>query len=198
MENKLHALWMYIKHSRLLRILFFALLAIGVILYCLSHIPLTKSMRYDMQGYIVSTDGEILEEFTFTITGKDYNFIIDPKGGEIGFTGDKLTVLERDALIFQFQWNLASINKVYSFGHLVGQTNPKVPSYTYGTLSFYNKALNQYDWEPAAMLDLENGTFCMYSEHLASNAYIIGVTDPDMDPTTLITVYQDLFGAPKK
>ena len=62
MENKLHALWMYIKHSRLLRILFFALLAIGVILYCLSHIPITKSMRYDMQGYIVSTDGEILEE----------------------------------------------------------------------------------------------------------------------------------------
>ena len=110
MENKLHALWMYIKHSRLPRILFFSLLAIGVILYCLSHIPITKSMRYDMQGYIVSTDGKILEEFTFTITGQDYNFIIDPKGGEITVTGDQLTVLERDALIFWFEWNSPSIN----------------------------------------------------------------------------------------
>ncbi len=179
-----------------IRITLWTLVSILVLLAVLTYVPVTRSLRYDMRGYIVSPDGEILEEFDFTITGKDYNFIIDPPGGLISFSGNRLVTLEEDALILQFGWNLDSINEVYSFGHLIGRTNLNNPRYTIGSIDFYNQKLNQPDHEPTALIDLERGSFCMYAEHLADNAFIVGSTDPGTDPNALIKAYIHEFGNP--
>ena len=195
MKEKLHALWTYIKHSRLLRILFFSLLAIGVILYCLTHIPITTSMRYDMQGYIVSADGEILEEFDFTITGKDYNFIIDPPGGEIGFDGNELAVLERDAIVLTFDWGTSSVAKKGISGHFTDYVHP-TDTQILGALNYFDPSSNSYELD-SGMFDSENEFFCIYSDVLADNAFIVGVSDPDADPMTVVDGYLALVHIPE-
>ena len=195
MKEKLHTLWMYIKHSRLPRILFFSLLAIGVILYCLSHIPITKSMRYDMQGYIVSTDGEILEEFTFTITGKEYNFIIDPPGGLISFAGNELAQLERDAFILNFDWGTSSIAKKGISMHFTDSFR-LTDTQIFGALEYFDPVSNGYEWD-TGMFDAEHGNLCIYTKALADNAFIVGVSDPKTDPNAVIDGYLDLIHIPE-
>ena len=196
MKEKLYTLHMFLKHNIIVRIVLWTIVAAAVILLLLSRVPITKSLRCDMQGYIVSADGEILEEFDFAITGKDYNFIIDPPGGEISFSGDQLTVIERDALILYFEWGLDSLNEAYSSGHWVGEPFPDGSNYSCGTLTFYNKQQDYMDFE-TALIDLVNGTFCMYTEALADHAFLVGTTDPNTDPASLIQPYLDRIRIPE-
>ena len=112
------------KCKKPIRITLWSLVAILVLLAVLTYVPITRTLHYDMRGFIVRADGEILEEFTFTITGKDYNFIIDPPGGEISFSGDRLTTLERDAVVLTFDWRTSSVAKKGISGHFTDYVHP--------------------------------------------------------------------------
>ena len=194
MKEKLRSL--LIQYKTPIRIVLCAFVVILIVLALLTYVPITKTTRYDMRGFIVSADGEIREEFDFTVTCKEYNFIIDPPGGEISFSGERLAVIEEDALILDFEWGLDSINEVCSFTKMIGRAHPDNPRYTYSSVSFYNKKLNQYSFEPFALIDLERGSFCMYAEYLADNAFIVGSTDPRTSPNALIQSYKHHLGDP--
>lgn len=176
------------KWKRIVGIILCSVVAVLILLAALTYILRTKTLDYDLYGYIIRPDGQILEEFTFTITGKEYDFIIDPPGGTIGFSGEKLTQLERDAFILYFDWNSPTLTKNYSSGHYDGDYHPTEPRYVLGTLSYYSGTTNLYHRE-TGMLDLENGAFCMYADDLIENAFIVGVSDPDADPMAALEPY---------
>lgn len=183
------------QYKKPIRITLLSLVAILVLLAVLTYVPITKSMRYDMRGFIVSTDGEILEEFDFTVTGKDYNFIIDPPGGLISFSGDELEVLERDAIVLYFDWGTSSIAKKGISGHFTDDYH-HTDTQIHGMLSYYDPSSNSSEWDPG-MFDLESGNFCLYTEVLADNAFLIGVSDPDADPVAVRDAYLDLVHIPE-
>ena len=193
MKEKLQAILQ--AYKRPIRIVLWTLAVIAVVLYLLSHVPITKSLRYDMRGFIVRADGEILEEFDFTITGKDYNFIIDPPGGEISFNGDQLTTLERDAVVLTFDWGTSSIAKKGISGHFTDYVHP-TDTQILGALNYFDPSSNSYELD-SGMFDSEKGNFCIYSDVLADNAFIVGVSDPETDPTTVIDGYLDLVHIPE-
>lgn len=183
------------QYKKPIRITLWSLVAILVLLAVLTYVPITKSLRYDMQGYIVSTDGEILEEFDFTVTGKDYNFIIDPPGGEISFSGNELAVLERDAIVLYIDWGSSSIAKKCLSGHFTDYVHP-TDTQILGALSYYDSSSNRHEWD-YGMFDSEHGNFCIYTEVLADNAFVIGVSDPDADPVAVRDAYLDLVHIPE-
>ena len=189
MKEKLQA------YKRPIRIVLWTLAVIAVVLYLLSHVPITKSLRYNMRGFIVRADGEILEEFDFTITGKDYNFIIDPPGGEISLGGNELAVLERDAIVLYFDWGSSSIAKKGISGHFTDYVHP-TDTQILGALNYFDPSSNSYELD-SGMFDSEKGNFCIYSDVLADSAFIVGVSDPDTDPMTVIDGYLDLVHIPE-
>ena len=73
MKEKLRSLLTQYKTP--IRIVLCACVAILLVLALLTYVPITNTTRYDMYGYIVRADGKILEEFDFTITCEEYNFI---------------------------------------------------------------------------------------------------------------------------
>ena len=193
MKEKLQAILQ--AYKRPIRIVMWTLAVIAVVLYLLSHVPITKSLRYNMRGFIVRADGEILEEFDFTITGKDYIFIIDPPGGEISFSGDQLITLERDAVVLTFDWGTSSVAKKGISGHFTDYVHP-TDTQILGSLNYYDPSSNSYELD-SGMFDSEKGNFCIYSDVLADNAFIIGVSDPDADPMTVLNGYLDLVHIPE-
>ncbi len=151
----------------------------------LTYIPRTQALSYDMYGYIISPEGDVLEQFSFKITGTAYDFIIDPPGGGIHFSGNEVTKLERDAHILYFEWGSKTLSKDYYSGHFSGDYWPGNSRYISGTLVYYSAEQNRGVFEQG-MLDLEGEAFCMYSYTLAKNAFIVGLTDPDGDPHAVI------------
>ena len=171
-----------------------AIVIILVVLALLTYVPITKTTRYDMRGFIVRADGEILEEFDFTITGKDYNFIIDPPGGSISFSGNKLVEVERDAFVLYFDWGTSSIAKRCYLGHFTDSfriTDTKM----LGTLMYHDPIANSSEFD-SGIFDAKYGTFCIYTDVLASNAFIVGTADPQVAPDALIKSYKHHFGDP--
>lgn len=148
-----------------------------------------------MYGYIIRPDGQIMEEFTFTISGKKYDFIIDPPGGEISFSGDTLVKIQDDAFILYFDWNSDTISENYTFGNYTARYLSENRRYITGALSYYCGKTNSPHLEPG-MLDLEGSTFCMYATNLVNGAYIVGVTGPNADPMAAIKAYQEHAGVP--
>lgn len=193
MKEKLQAILQ--AYKRPIRIVLWTLAVIAVVLYLLSHVPITKSLRYDMRGFIVRADGEILEEFDFTIIGKDYNFIIDPPGGEISFSGDQLTTLERDAVVLTFDWGTSTVAKKGISGHFTDYVHP-TDTQILGALNYFDPSSNSYELD-SGMFDSEKGNFCIYSDVLADSAFIVGVSDPDADPMTVVDGYLDLVHIPE-
>ena len=193
MKEKLQAILQ--AYKRPIRIVLWTLAVIAVVLYLLSHVPITKSLRCNMRGFIVRADGEILEEFDFTITGKDYNFIIDPPGGEISFSGDRLTTLERDAVVLTFDWGTSSVAKKGISGHFTDYVHP-TDTQILGALNYFDPSSNSYELD-SGMFDSEKGNFCIYSDVLAGNAFIVGVSDPETDPMTVVDGYLDLVHIPE-
>lgn len=183
------------QYKKPIRIVLWSLVAIFVLLAVLTYVPVTRSLRYDMRGFIVSPDGEILEEFDFTITGKDYNFIIDPPGGEIGFNGDQLITLERDAVILTFDWGSSSIAKKGISMHFTDYVHP-TDTQILGALDYFDPVSNCYEWD-SGMFDTDSGNFCVYTDVLADNAFIVGVSDSDADPMTVVDGYLDLVHIPE-
>ena len=154
----------------------------------LTYIPRTQALSYDMHGYIITQDGEIVEQFTFQITGKAYDFIIDPPGGSAHFSGNELTELSMDAHILYFEWNCKRLSEDYGAGHFQGDYWPGDPRYVSGTLTYYDTYENRCFFE-SGMLDLESEAFCMYGRNLVNDAFIVGLTDPDGDPHAVIEDY---------
>lgn len=173
-----------------------------LLLAAMTYIPQTRELRYEMNGFIISPDGQIMEEFTFTIYGKEYDFIIDRPGGVISHTGETLVKVERDAFIMYFDWDSATISKNYTFGHYTGDYHPTDSQYVFGMLDYYCGNTNSSHFE-SGMLDLENGAFCMYADDLVEKAFIVGVSDPDTDPMAVLEPYlkfvriPDLQSAPE-
>ncbi len=176
------------KWKKVVGIILCSVVAVLLLLAALTYIPRTKMLEYDLHGYIIRPDGQILEEFTFTITGKEYDFIIDPPGSTISFQGENLIQLERDAFILYFDWNYDAITKKYTFGNFDGDYHPTEPRYVLGTLCYYSGATNSSHYE-TGVLDLENGAFCMYADDLIGDAFIVGMSDPDSDPMTVLESY---------
>ena len=178
-----------------IRIVLCAFVVILIVLALLTYVPITKTMRYDMRGFIVRPDGEILEKFDFTITGKDYNFIIDPPGSLVSFGDNEVAVLERDAIVLYFDWGTSSIAKMGISGHFTDDYR-HTDTQMHGMLSYYDPSSNSYEWD-SGMFDTDSGNICVYTDVLADNAFIVGVSDPDADPMTVIDGYLDLVHIPE-
>ena len=192
MKEKLRSL--LIQYKTPIRIVLCAFVVILIVLALLTYVPITKTTRYDMRGFIVSADGEIREEFDFTVTCKEYNFIIDPPGGSISFSGNKLVELERDAFVLYFDWGTSSIAKKCYFGHFTDSfrvTDTKM----IGSLMYYDSKSNSSALD-SGFFDAEYGTICIHTDVLASNAFIVGTTDPQVDPNALIQSYKHHLGDP--
>ena len=172
-----------------------AIVIILVVLALLTYVPITKTTRYDMRGFIVRADGEILEEFDFTITGKDYNFIIDPPGGSISFAGNELAQLERDAFVLNFDWGTSSIAKKGISMHFTDSFR-LTDTQIFGALDYFDPVSNGYEWD-TGMFDSEHGNLCIYTKTLADNAFIVGVSDPKTDPNAVIDGYLGLIHIPE-
>lgn len=191
------------KKLKVLFVILCSVVAVAlIVMAALVYIPRTRTLDYDMHGYILQPNGQIVEQFTFTVTGKEYDFIIDRPGGVIRHTGETLVKVERDAFIMYFDWDSATISKNYTFGHYTGDYHPTHPRYVFGTLDYYCGTTNSSHFE-SGMLDLEDGAFCMYAEDLIENAFIVGVSDPHTDPTAVLEPYlkfvriPDLQSAPE-
>ena len=193
MKEKLRSLLTQYKTP--IRIVLCAFVVILIVLALLTYVPITKTMRYDMRGFIVSADGEILEEFDFTVTGKDYNFIIDPPGGSISFAGNELAQLERDAFILNFDWGTSSIAKKGISMHFTDSFR-LTDTQIFGALDYFDPVSNGYEWD-TGMFDAEHGNLCIYTKALADNAFIVGVSDPKTDPNAVIDGYLDLIHIPE-
>lgn len=193
MREKLRSLLTQYKTP--IRIVLCAFVVILIVLALLTYVPITKTMRYDMRGFIVSADGEIQEEFDFTVTCKEYNFIIDPPGGLISFAGNELAQLERDAFILNFDWGTSSIAKKGISMHFTDSFR-LTDTQIFGALDYFDPVSNGYEWD-TGMFDAEHGNLCIYTKALADNAFIVGVSDPDADPMTVIDGYLDLVHIPE-
>lgn len=182
-------------YRKIICIILCSVAALLIVLAALTYIPLTRTLDYDLYGYIIRPDGQIIEEFTFTVTGKEYDFIIDPPGGTISFSGTELTQLERDAFILYFDWDSTRITEKYTSGHYVGDYYSADPRYVLGSLSYYNGAANSPGSGPG-ILDLEDESFCIYADGLVEDAYILGVSDPDADPMAVLEPYLKFIKIP--
>ena len=193
MKEKLRSLLTQYKTP--IRIVLCAFVAVLIVLALLTYVPITKTTRYDMRGFIVSADGEIQEEFDFTVTCKEYNFIIDPPGGSISFAGNELAQLERDAFILNFDWGTSSIAKKGISMHFTDSFR-LTDTQIFGALDYFDPVSNGYEWD-TGMFDSEHGNLCIYTKTLADNAFIVGVSDPKTDPNAVIDGYLDLIHIPE-
>ena len=193
MKEKLRSLLTQYKTP--IRIVLCAFVVILIVLALLTYVPITKTMRYDMRGFIVSADGEIQEEFDFTITGKDYNFIIDPPGSLVSFGDNEVAVLERDAIVLYFDWGTSSIAKKGISMHFTDSFR-LADTQIFGALDYFDPVSNGYEWD-TGMFDAEHGNLCIYTKALADNAFIVGVSDPKTDPNAVIDGYLDLIHIPE-
>ena len=179
------------------RIIICVFIILLLILAALVYIPRTEKLDYNMTGYIIQPDGEIVDQFTFSVSGKEYDFIIDGlKSGTISFSGDKLTELGKDAFVLYFDWGSATFKNRYTFGYYFGDYAPMNNQLVDGSLCYYDGIANASYFE-TGMLDLENGTYCMYARNLVENAFIVGTSDPNTDPLEVIASFQQRVKIPE-
>lgn len=162
-------------------------LAALLLLAALTYIPQTRELHYEMNGFIISPDGEVLEEFPFTMYGTEYDFIIDRSGGVVSFTGGQEHHVERDAFVLRFDWGDASFAPNCMYAHMIDHFR-LTDSQMFTTLSYYDPTTNESHFE-SGLLDLEDETLCMYADHLVDNAFIVGLTDPEDDPYAVIDTF---------
>ena len=174
--------------KKTLMIILSCVLAAAAILAALVYIPITRSLDYEMQGYLVSADGRILREFPLSVTGKEYNFIIDRPGGTISFRGTTLTQLERDAIILVPEFDCEIMEEEYTFGTFVDTVHNADKTIVIGSYDYYSAFTNSPSAE-TAMLDLAKGTYCMRSDGFSKGNFIVGITDPDTDLTAVIDAF---------
>ena len=141
-----------------------------------------------MQVYLVGADGDILKEFPLTVTGAEYNFVIDRPGGTISFRGTTITQLERDAIILFPEFDCEIMEEVYTLGGFVATAHNTDKTILVGGYSYYRADANEYDYE-WVMIDLAQGTYCMHSDDFSKGNFIVGITDPDTDLVSVIDAF---------
>lgn len=166
-----------------------------LILGALTYIPMTRELRYEMDGYVIASDGKVLEEFALIVYGKEYDFIIDPPGGSISFSGNELKKLQRDATILYFHWGDSQLAQECMSAHFIDEVHLSDQILT-GLVSYYNSETNHPGWA-SAKIDLSSGNFYMYDQDLMDGAFIIGVSDPEADSLTVIDIFREYISMPE-
>ena len=166
-----------------------------LILGALTYIPMTRELRYEMDGYVIAPDGKVLEEFALIVYGKEYDFIIDPPGGSISFSGNELKKLQGDATILYFHWGDSQLAQECMYAHFIDQVHLSDQILT-GPVPYYNSEA-KLSGCASAHIDLSSGNFYMYDQDLMDGAFIIGVSDPEADPLTVIDIFREYISMPE-
>ena len=174
--------------KRIIRSVGLAAVVAAIVLAILVYVPRTRTTKYEMKGYLVSPDGKVLTEFPLSISVKEYDFVIDRKGGSISISGNKVTA-EGDGIVMKIHWNYPKITEKYNDYTFFANRHPESQRYLYSVISFYDPDLNAYHSEKPGLLDLEEGTFCLYATTLVEEAFIVGVTEPNENPLQVIDHY---------
>ncbi len=169
-------------------------LAALLLLAALTYIPQTRELHYEMNGFIISPDGEVLEEFPFTMYGKEYDFIIDRPGGGIRFTGGQEHHVTRDAFVLRFDWGDASFAPNCKLEYMLDASR-LTDTRMFTVLDYYDPTTNESHFE-SGLLDLEDKTLCIYADHLVNNAFIVGLADQEVDPHAVIEAFRKVHRIP--
>jgi len=164
-----------------------------ILLAVLVYVPRTTELDYDMRGYIISTDGQIMEEFTMTATGKEYDFIIDRPNGQVHFVGNAPERVERDTFYLDIRWDSSTISKNAASGLFSEDFRIPNTQYILGYLYVYSSATDSLERE-YGIFEPNDGVFYLYADGLIENAFVVGITDPNADPLAVLKTYQSVEG----
>ena len=160
-----------------------------ILLAVLVYFPRTTELDYSMRGFVISADGEILEEFTLRATGKEYDFIIDRPNGEISFVGNTPEQVTKDAFYLSIDWSSSTILKDTAPGLFTKDfTLPNRPVIV-GDLLSYGSATGIME-RKYGIFDSQRGLFYLHADTLAEDVFIIGITDSKADPLVVLKSYQ--------
>ena len=171
-----------------------SLIAGGLILLAvLVYFPRTMELEYHMRGFVISADGEILEEFTITATGKEYDFILDRPNGEISFIGNTPKEVTKDSYYLDIDWSSSTILNGNSSGLFTRDfTLPHRPVIV-GDILYSSSATGMMERE-YGIFDSDRGVFYMHTDTLADDVFIIGITNPNTNPSSVLKTYQNMEG----
>lgn len=169
-----------------------ALIAGGLILLAvLVYFPRTTELEYPMRGFVISADGEILEEFTMRAAGEEYDFILDRPNGKVSFVGNTPERVAKDTLYLDIDWSSSTILKDTTPGLFTRDfTIPHRPVMV-GDILYASSATGMMERE-YGIFDSQRGVFYMHADTLADDVFIIGITDPDTDPLVVLKSYQSV------
>lgn len=162
-----------------------------ILLAVLVYIPRTTELEYNMRGFVISADGEILEEFTMRAAGEEYDFILDRPNGKVSFVGNTPERVAKDTLYLDIDWSSSTILKGTTPGLFTKDfTIPHRPVIVGDVLSC-SSATEKMERE-YGIFDSQRGIFYLYADALAEDIFIIGITDPDTDPLVVLKSYQSV------
>lgn len=164
-----------------------------VLLAVLVYVPRTTELDCDMRGFVISADGQILEEFTMTATGKEYDFIIDRPNGDVTFSGNAPARVEKDTFYLDVDWSSSTILKNASSGLFTRDFCIPHTRITLGYIYYYSSTAGRMERE-YGIFDPGQGVFYLYADELADNVFVLGITDPDADPLSVLKTYQSAEG----
>ena len=169
-----------------------ALSAGGLILLAvLVYFPRTTELEYHMRGFVISADGEILEEFTMRAAGEEYDFILDRPNGKVSFVGNTPERVAKDTLYLDIDWSSSTILKDTTPGLFTRDfTIPHRPVIV-GDILYASSATGMMERE-YGIFDSQRGVFYMHADTLADDVFIIGITDPDTDPLIVLESFQSV------
>ena len=169
-----------------------ALIAGGLILLAvLVYFPRTTELEYPMRGFVISADGEILEEFTMRAAGEEYDFILDRPNGKVSFVGNTPERVAKDTLYLDIDWSSSTILKDTTPGLFTRDfTIPHRPVIV-GDILYASSATGMMERE-YGIFDSQRGVFYMHADTLADDVFIIGITDPDTDPLIVLEAFQSV------
>ena len=169
-----------------------ALIAGGLILLAvLVYFPRTTELEYPMRGFVISADGEILEEFTMRAAGEEYDFILDRPNGKVSFVGNTPERVAKDTLYLDIDWSSSTILKDTTPGLFTRDfTIPHRPVIV-GDILYASSATGMMERE-YGIFDSQRGVFYMHADTLADDVFIIGITDPDTDPLIVLESFQSV------
>ena len=162
-----------------------------ILLAVLVYIPRTTELDYDMRGFVISADGEILEEFTMRAAGKEYDFILDRPNGGISFVGNTPEQVTKDSFYLDIDWSSSTILKDTTPGLFTKDFTIPHTQFILGDVLSYSSVTEKMERE-YGIFDSKRGVFYLYADEFAEGVIILGVTDPDADPLDVLKVCQSV------
>lgn len=162
-----------------------------ILLAVLVYHPRTTELNYNMRGFVISADGEILEEFTMTATGNEYDFIIDRPNGEVSFVGNTPDRVTQDTLYLDIDWGSSTMLKNTTPGLFTRYFTIPRTQLIVGDVLSYSSATEKMERE-YGIFDSQRGIFYMHADALADGVFIIGITNPDADPLVVLKSNQSV------